>query len=74
MTVRALTTFYFIRGITMSEFAKDVLTGLGFVLALCGLISGEIIVSSVLFATAAIATKVNVSNKEDGITEKLTCE
>ncbi|WP_198942588.1 hypothetical protein [Methyloprofundus sedimenti] len=58
----------------MSEFAKDVLTGLGFVLALFGLISGEVIASSVLFATAAIATKVNGNSKEEGITEKLTCE
>jgi hypothetical protein len=42
----------------MSDFAKDVFTGLIFLIGILGFISGEFIVSSVLFATSAISSNV----------------
>ena len=42
---------------------KDVLTGLVFMTGLFGFLSGEFIISSALFATAAIASNVNTNRK-----------
>lgn len=47
----------------MNDFYKDVLTGLVFMAGLFGFLSGEFIVSSALFAMAAIASNVNASRK-----------
>ncbi|MGZ8915481.1 MAG: hypothetical protein ACXW1Z_20535 [Methylobacter sp.] len=47
----------------MSDFYKDILTGAVFVTGLIGFISGEFIISSALFATAAIASNVNLNRK-----------
>jgi hypothetical protein len=49
----------------MNDFYKDILIGAVFVLGLIGFISGEFIVSSTLFATAAISSSVN-SNRKRG--------
>lgn len=47
----------------MNDFYKDILTGTVFVIGLLGFISGEFIISSTLFASAAIASNVNVNRK-----------
>jgi hypothetical protein len=47
----------------MNDFYKDILTGTVFLTGLLGFISGEFIISSTLFATAAIASNVNVNRK-----------
>ncbi len=47
----------------MSDFYKDVLTGILFITGLIGFISGEFIISSTLFAAAAIAGIVDFNPK-----------
>jgi CheY-specific phosphatase CheX len=47
----------------MNDFFKDILTGIIFVIGLIGFISGEFIISSALFASAAIASNVNLNRK-----------
>ena len=47
----------------MKDIYKDALTALIFFIGLFGFVSGEFIISSTLFATAAIASNVNVSRK-----------
>jgi len=47
----------------MNDFYKDILIGAVFVLGLIGFISGEFIISSTLFAAAAISSNVNSSRK-----------
>jgi hypothetical protein len=57
----------------MNELYKDILTGAVFVTGLIGFISGEFIISSTLFATAAIASNVNL-NRKRGDTGHLSCD
>jgi len=47
----------------MNDLYKDILTGLLFITGLLGFIYGEFIISTVLFATAAIASNVNLNHK-----------
>jgi Na+/proline symporter len=47
----------------MSDFHKDIFTGLLFITGLLGFIYGEFIISTVLFATAAIISNVNLNHK-----------
>ena len=47
----------------MNDFYKDILTGLVFIVGLFGFVSGEFIISSTLFAAAAIASNVNMNSK-----------
>lgn len=47
----------------MSDFQKDIVTGTVFIIGLLGFISGEFIISSMLFASAAIASNVNLNRK-----------
>ena len=47
----------------MSGFYKDLLTGILFIIGLFSFISGEFIISSTLFAAAAIASNVNLNRK-----------
>jgi CheY-specific phosphatase CheX len=47
----------------MNDLQKDILTGSIFIIGLVGFISGEFIISSTLFASAAIASNVNVNRK-----------
>ncbi|WP_198942688.1 hypothetical protein [Methyloprofundus sedimenti] len=47
----------------MNDFYKDALTALVFFIGLLGFVSGEFIISSALFATAAISSNVNVNRK-----------
>jgi CheY-specific phosphatase CheX len=47
----------------MNEFYKDILIGVVFVIGLMGFFSGEFIISSTLFASAAIASNVNLNRK-----------
>ncbi|WAK01365.1 hypothetical protein [Methylobacter sp. YRD-M1] len=42
----------------MNSFQKDILIGLIFITGILGFISGEFIISTVLFASAAIASNV----------------
>lgn len=48
----------------MNDFYKDLLTGLVFVIGLLGFVSGEFVISSALFATAAIASNINLNRKK----------
>lgn len=48
----------------MNDFYKDILTGTLFVTGLLGFFSGEFIISSALFATAAIASNINLTRKK----------
>jgi CheY-specific phosphatase CheX len=57
----------------MSDFYKDILTGTVFIIGLVGFLSGEFIISSTLFATAAIASNVNL-NRKRGKAGQLACE
>jgi len=52
---------------------KDILTGTVFATGLLGFVSGEFIISSALFATAAIASNVN-RNRKEGNAGHLSCE
>ena len=47
----------------MNDFYKDILIGVVFVSGLLGFISGEYIISSALFASAAIASNVKANRK-----------
>lgn len=47
----------------MSDFTKDVFTGLIFLIGLLGFISGEFIVSSTLFAASAISSNVLMTRR-----------
>ncbi|MCD2449038.1 hypothetical protein GO003_001330 [Methylicorpusculum oleiharenae] len=47
----------------MSDFYRDVLTGAVFVSGLIGFVSGEFVISSTLFATATIASNLNMNRK-----------
>jgi hypothetical protein len=47
----------------MNDFYKDILIGAMFLTGLIGFISGEFIISSTLFASAAIASNVNLNRK-----------
>lgn len=47
----------------MNDFQKDILTGTVFIIGLLGFLSGEFIISSALFASAAIASNVNANSK-----------
>jgi len=47
----------------LSDFYKDVLIGTFFIIGLIGFISGEFIVSSMLFAAAAITSNLNPNRK-----------
>jgi hypothetical protein len=57
----------------MNDFHKDILTGAVFLTGLVGFISGEFIISSMLFASAAIASNVNL-NRRRGDTGHLSCD
>jgi len=57
----------------MNDFYKDILTGAVFLTGLVGFISGEFILSSTLFASAAIASNVNLNRKRDNVGQ-LSCE
>ena len=47
----------------MNNLHKDILTGTLFTIGLLGFISGEFIISSALFGTAAIASNINLNSK-----------
>ena len=57
----------------MNNFYKDILTGAVFVSGLICFISGEFIISSTLFATAAVASNVNL-NRKQGDNGHLSCD
>ncbi|MDO9169055.1 MAG: hypothetical protein Q7U18_08200 [Methylobacter sp.] len=57
----------------MNDFHKDILTGVVFITGLLGFISGEFIISSTLFASAAIASNVNMNRKRVK-SGQLSCE
>ncbi len=48
----------------MSDLSKDIFIGGLFVMGLVGFISGEFIISSLFFATAAIASNAKVSRND----------
>jgi len=48
----------------MNTLNKDIFTGLMFISGLFGFISGEFIISSTLFASAAISSNINLNSKQ----------
>jgi hypothetical protein len=57
----------------MNDFQKDILTGAVFLTGLIGFISGEFIISSTLFASAAIVSNIDL-NRKRGDTGHLSCD
>ena len=51
----------------MSDFYKDILTGIMFITGLFGFLSGEFIISSALFASATVASNINITHKQSKI-------
>ena len=47
----------------MTDLQKDIVTGAIFLTGIVGFISGEFIISSTLFATAAISSSLSMGNK-----------
>ena len=47
----------------MNDLQKDILTSAVFITGIIGFISGEFIISSTLFASAAIASNLNFNRK-----------
>ena len=47
----------------MSDIQKDIMTGTIFLTGLLGFVSGEFVISSALFATATVASHVNLNRK-----------
>lgn len=47
----------------MTDLHKDIITGIMFITGIFGFISGEFIISSTIFASAAIASNINISRK-----------
>jgi CheY-specific phosphatase CheX len=56
----------------MNNLQKDILTATMFTIGLVGFISGEFIISSTLFASAAIASNINL-NRKQAKAEKISC-
>lgn len=57
----------------MNELYRDLLIAVVFITGLLGFVSGEFIISSTLFAIAAVASNVNLNRKRAN-TERLSCE
>ncbi len=57
----------------MNDFQKDILIGAVFTIGLVGFISGEFIISSTLFASAAIASNVKLNPKRAN-SGQLSCD
>ena len=53
----------------MNDLQKDILTSAVFITGLIGFISGEFIISSTLFASAAIASNVNLNRKRSKVSQ-----
>jgi CheY-specific phosphatase CheX len=51
----------------MRDFYKDLFIGILFIIGLTGFISGEFIISSTLFAAAAVASNVNPKRVKSGL-------
>ena len=47
----------------MSDIYKDILTGVVFIIGIFGFLSGEFIISSALFASATVASNININRK-----------
>lgn len=47
----------------MTDLQKDILTGLMFITGIFGFMSGEFIISSAVFASAAISSNINITRK-----------
>ncbi|ATG88440.1 MULTISPECIES: hypothetical protein [Methylomonas] len=47
----------------MTNVQKDILNGLAFITGIVGFLSGEFIISSLLFATTTFASNINLNRK-----------
>ncbi len=47
----------------MTDFQKDILNGLAFIIGVIGFVSGEFIISSAIFAATAVASNININRK-----------
>lgn len=50
----------------MSDLKKDILLGMMFIIGVFGFMSGEFIVSTVVFASAAIFSNIHINHKLNG--------
>lgn len=50
----------------MTDFRRDILIGLMFIVGILGFLSGEFIVSTIMFATAAIFSNMILSRRVHG--------
>jgi hypothetical protein len=50
----------------MTDFQRDILIGLTFVVGILGFLSGEFIVSTIMFATAAIFSNIFFNQRLHG--------
>jgi len=57
----------------MNELSKDIMVAVIFITGLLGFVSGEFILSSALFAIAAVASNVNLNSKRSKAGQ-LSCE
>jgi hypothetical protein len=53
----------YLEGMTMNDFQRDVLIGVMFIAGIFGFISGEFIVSTVVFASAAIYSNIAINRQ-----------
>lgn len=66
MTLNNNLIFYnciYLEGMTMNDFQRDVLIGVMFIAGIFGFISGEFIVSTVVFASAAIYSNIAINRQ-----------
>ncbi|UOA06889.1 hypothetical protein [Methylobacter sp. S3L5C] len=56
----------------MNDLQKDILTAAMFIIGLVGFVSGEFIISSTLFASATIASNINLNRKRTKA-EQIAC-
>ncbi len=47
----------------MTNVQKDILNGLAFITGIVGFLSGEFIISSLLFATTTFVSNININRK-----------
>ena len=50
----------------MNDFQRDILIGLMFIVGILGFISGEFIISTIMFATAAIFSNIVLNSRPIG--------
>lgn len=58
----------------MTDFQKDVLNGLAFIIGIIGFVFGEFIISSTIFAATTVASNININRKRRLLQSQLQME